>query len=134
MRIFIRLLVTISLLFAPFPLVAAQKAVAIDGRWEGAVTAGDQSVPVAFDLTTVKEGIGGTFSGGPENIADLPLTSVTRKDRTLRIVVPGGAPGDAVFEGVIAEDGVTLKGTVLFGGETYPFSVKRTAPPRAPIS
>jgi hypothetical protein len=127
MRVFIRLLVTVTLLFAPFPLVAAQRAVDPAGHWEGAVSAGDQTVPVVFDLTTHKDGLGGTFSGGPENIKDLPLTSVTLKDRTLRIVVPGGDAGEAVFEGTIAEDGLTLKGDVLFAGQSYPFSVKRTA-------
>ena len=127
MRVFIHLLVTITLLFAPFPLVGAQRALDPAGHWEGAVTAGDQSIPIAFDLTKHKDGLGGTFSGGPENIKDLPLTSVTLKERTLRIVVPGGDAGDAVFEGAVADDGLTLKGEVLFGGQSYPFSVKRTA-------
>ena len=129
MRTLIRLLVTVSMLFAPFPL-AAQRALEVSGHWEGAVTAGDQSIPVIFDLTKHPDGLGGTFSGGPESIKDLPLTSVTLKERKLRIVVPGGEPGEAVFEGTISEDGVTLKGEVLFGGQTYPFSVKRTASKR----
>ena len=126
MRLLIRSLVTISVLFAPFPL-AAQKPLDPSGHWEGTVTAGDQSVPVAFDLSKMKDGLGGTFSGGPENVQALPLTSVGLKDRTLRIVVPGGDAGEAIFEGTIADDGVTLKGEVLFAGQSYPFSVKRTA-------
>ena len=129
MRTFIRLLVTVSVLFAPFPL-SAQRPLDPSGHWEGAVTAGDQSVPVVFDLTKHTDGLGGTFSGGPENLKDLPLTSVTLKERKLRIVVPGGDSGEAVFEGTIADDGVTLKGEVLFAGQSYPFSVKRTASKR----
>jgi hypothetical protein len=126
MRMLIRSLVTISVLFAPFPL-AAQKPLDPSGHWEGTVTAGDQSVPVIFDLAKVKDGLGGTFSGGPQNVQELPLTSVALKDRKLRIVVPGGDTGEAVFEGTIADDGATLKGEVLFAGQSYPFTVKRTA-------
>jgi hypothetical protein len=130
MRLLVHFFAILLLLFAPFPIVAAQTALDPSGHWEGAVAAGDQSVPVVFDVTKHKEGLGGTFSGGPENVKDLPLTSVTLKGRQLRIVVPGGDAGEAVFEGVVADDGVVLKGQVLFAGQSYPFSVTRTASKR----
>jgi hypothetical protein len=127
MRAYLRLLVTVSLLFTPFPIVAAQKSVDAAGRWEGTVTAGDQTIPIAFDIVADKDKLSGTFSGGPENVTDLALSGVTVSGRKIRIGVPAGDAGEAVFEGVVADDGATLKGEVLFAGQSYPFSVKRTA-------
>lgn len=127
MRAFVRLMVTVALLFTPFPLVASQKPVEAAGRWEGAVTAGDQNIPIAFDLIAHKGELSGSFSGGPQNVTGLALSSAALTGRKLRLVVPSGDAGEAVFEGTVADDGVTLTGEVLFAGQSYPFSVKRTA-------
>ena len=133
MRMLVRLFIIVAFLFVPFPIAAVERAADLTGHWDGAVTAGDETIPVSFDVVeTAEGGLSGTFSGGPEGVSHLPLSAAALTGRSVRLVVPGGDAGDAVFTGTLANDGPAIAGEVAFAGQSYPYRLKRTGPARLP--
>jgi len=133
MRTFIRLFTIVAFMFIPYPLAAVQGSADPSGHWQGEATAGDQSIPVVFDVVKGEDGkLTGTFSGGPEGVSHLPLATVSIDGRTLRLVV-GGGEGEAVFTGTVADDGASVAGEVVYVGQAYPFTLKRTGPAELPV-
>ncbi|GEM_PF-1304914 len=98
------------------------------GYWQGAIT-----------LPSGDLGISLTFVQGPDRwtaLLDLPRQGIRRMELA-GVQVEGnsvacrmpGVPGDPTFHGRLSEDGVSIGGTFVQGGESFDFIVSRTEPP-----
>ncbi|MDX2016163.1 MAG: serine hydrolase [Planctomycetota bacterium] len=101
---------------------------ALRGRWTGAIMLPGQKLDVDVSFRAS----GGTISIPAQQAKDLPLEKVSLGEpgsgaegqgRSVTFAIKG-VPGDPTFRGTLADDG-TMKGGLVQGGGTFPFSLAR---------
>lgn len=118
------LIILLVACFAPVGLAQGQPAPS--GHWEGAIQAPDRTVDFQIDLAKNEKGEWiGSLSTPSMNLLDLPLGNITVKDSSVSFEI-SGVPSKPVFEGKLSDDGKSISGSVLQGGATIPFQLKRT--------
>ena len=97
------------------------------GDWNGALEAGGQKLRIAFHFTRRADGgLAGTMDSPDQGALGLALDSVSVSGDTLRLALKraGGS-----YQGVIAADATSLRGTWAQGGFTMPLDFGRGAAP-----
>jgi hypothetical protein len=130
----------IVILFSTATL-GAQTKTDVSGHWEGGIHTPEMSISIQVDLTNNSAGqLAGTISVPPQNLKGLPLVIESAEGQTINFRFRG-APGNRLFQGVISDDGASIRGSFMQSGYTMPFTLSRTgaaqidAPVRsAPIS
>ena len=134
MRLFIRMLVTIALLFLPARSPAAQSLADPSGHFEGSIQAPDMEVAIGIDLFKNSHGqMAATFAQPSDGITALPFATVDVNSQTVRLVLRSGS-GGGTFQGTLSADGKTLSGDFVTaeGGYVVPFNLTRTGDARIP--
>jgi hypothetical protein len=119
----------------------AQMTLDPSGHWEGGIHTPEMSISIQVDLTRNSAGqLTGTISVPPQNLKGFPLVIESAEGRAISFRFRG-APGNRLFQGVIAEDSGSISGDFIQSGYTMPFALSRKgaaqidAPiPSAPIS
>jgi len=128
MRAFTRMLLVPSLLLAAATSLPAQTGVDPSGHWKGTIHAPNMNVVIGIDLSTNTEGqLTGTFAQPSEGIKGLPLSEVTVKGRSIRLLLKPGS-GGGTFDGTVSADGKSIAGDFIMaeGGYAVPFTLTRT--------
>lgn len=128
MRAFTRMLLVPSLLLAAATSLPAQTGVDPSGHWEGTIHAPNMDVVIGIDLATNTKGqLTGTFAQPSEGIKGLPLSEVTVKGRSIRLLLKPGS-GGGTFDGTVSANGKSIAGDFIMaeGGYTVPFTLTRT--------
>lgn len=104
--------------------VPAQDAPSPEGHWEGAIQVPGGELGVNVDL--VYEG--GTWSGDisipVQQTEDFPLSDIVVEGTRVGFAM-AGVPGAPRFDGTISEDGQTISGSFVQGGQNLTFSLSR---------
>jgi hypothetical protein len=120
-------------------VVAAQTALPLDGKWEGALAekraTGSRELGqspqsrVAVAISTASDGryVGKWWSASAKRIAD--IGEITTDGDAIRI----GVPSHGVWEGKLSSDGLTLVGEWRQGGKTTPLVLRRTGNANEPV-
>ena len=128
MRAFIRMLLVTSLLLVAATSVPAQTGVDPSGHWDGTIHAPTMEVVIGIDLAPNAKGqLTGTFAQPAEGIKGLPLSEVTVKGQSIRLLLKAGS-GGGTFEGTVSADGKSIAGDFIMaeGGHALPFTLTRT--------
>jgi hypothetical protein len=138
MGVYIRTLPLAACFLLSAVSLSAQPAVDPSGHWEGTVQVPDTPMKIEIDLAKNGNGVlAGTFGQPAQSIKGLPFSTVAVEGRTVRLVLKAGA-AMSTFQGVISEDGKSMKGEVTQRGESAPFTLTRTGdariapPPKSP--
>lgn len=134
------ILVAIALLSSAAPSRAQTRA-DLSGHWDGGIHTPEISISIQVDFTSDSAGqLAGTISVPPQNLKGLPLVIESAEGQTIHFRFKG-APGNRLFQGVISEDGGSIRGSFIQSGYTMPFTLSRAGtaqvePPvrSAPIS
>ncbi len=120
------------LLAAP---VRAQSAVDPSGHWEGSIQVQGRDIPVVVDLAKQNGGgFSGTIGLPQENLAGLPMQSVTFEGGWVTFSVRS----DQVFKAALSADGKSMSGDYTVSAGSVPFGMDRkgdaviAAPPKSP--
>jgi hypothetical protein len=117
-------LVAIALLFRAASL-SAQTTTDPSGHWDGGIQTPEMSISIQVDLTRNSAGqLAGTISVPPQNLKGLPLVIESAEGRTINFRFKG-APGNRLFQGVIAEDCASISGDFIQSGYSMPFTLSR---------
>ena len=104
----------------------AQGAPDPSGHWEGGIQTPEGSIGVVVDLAKNSDGqIAGTIGVPPQNLKGFPLVIESADGRALTFRFRG-APGNRVFQGVLADDGASMSGDFIQSGFTMHFALSRT--------
>ena len=91
--------------------MSAQRSADPTGHWDGGIHTPEMSISVEVDLTRNSSGqLAGTISVPPQNLKGFPLVIESAEGRTISFRFRG-APGNRLFQGVIADDGGSLAAT-----------------------
>ncbi len=104
-------------------LISAAVVFAQAGHWEGSLKLPDREVPLIVDLDKAAGGWIGSMSSGP--MTGLPLGDIKATATDVSFTI-SGAPGSPTFTGKLAADGQSLSGEATMGGNSVPFSMKRS--------
>jgi hypothetical protein len=103
----------------------AQKAGDPTGHWEGGIETPEGSIGVIVDLARNTEGqLGGTIGVPPQNLKGFPLVIESADGRAITFRFRG-APGNRVFQGMVADDGASMSGEFTQGGFSMHFALAR---------
>jgi len=94
----------------------------IDGLWLGALDLGVMKLRVVFKIVNTAAGLTASVQSPDQSPAWIPVTSVTRNGDAITIAMN---PLGATFEGRIAADLSSIKGTFTQHGQPLPLTVKR---------
>jgi hypothetical protein len=95
------------------------------GHWEGGIETPEGSISVVVDLTKDAAGqLVGTIGVPPQNLKGFPLVIESADGRALTFRFRG-APGNRVFQGIVAEDGTAMSGEFIQSGFTMRFALAR---------
>ena len=104
----------------------AQGAPDPSGHWEGGIDTPEGSIGVVVDLAKNGDGqIAGTIGVPPQNLRGFPLVIESADGRALTFRFRG-APGNRVFQGVLADDGASMSGDFFQSGYSMRFALSRT--------
>ena len=128
------LAIVIVLSFASPPIyagAAASEAAAEDpslaGHWVGEVDVPGTKLDFDIDFALKPDGgWSGDISIPMQNAKDLPLVNITLKGKDVSFEI-SGVPGSPTFKGVLSEDGQKISGELTQGGQTFPFTMNRSA-------
>jgi CubicO group peptidase (beta-lactamase class C family) len=113
---------------------AAAQSAGPAGRWEGAISLPGAELKIAL---TLEPAAGGAWSGTidipAQGARDLPIGNVRVDGPNVSFDLPG-IPGTPSFEGVAAKDGQSISGTFAQGGQSFPFTLRRSVDPLAAAS
>ena len=117
-------LIWLAVLFLIAPLAQAQD---IAGDWQGALSAGGQTLHLVLHLIKAPDaGLKATIDSlDQEGANGIPVASVTLKDSKLSLDV---AVIHATYEAKVSSDAKTISGTWAQGGQTFPLEFKPGAP------
>ena len=116
----------LCLLLAFSTASAAQTTVSPAGHWEGGIAVPSMELKVLIDLAL---DAGGKWIGDidipAQRVTDMPLKGISVSGSAVGFELSMG-PGEPAFQGKLSEDGNTLSGDFTQGGNTFPFTLKRT--------
>ena len=105
--------------------VAAQDSAS--GVWSGAMEVQGQSVEI---VVTLQQAAGDSWTGmidiPGQNLTSFPLTEIAIAGGAVTFAMQG-IPGNPVFVGTWDSEAQTITGDLEQGGQTFPFSLDRTA-------
>ncbi len=115
----------IALLLLSAVTAYAQGASDPSGHWEGGIDTPEGSISVVVDLAKNTSGqLAGTIGVPPQNLKGFPLVIESADSRAITFRFKG-APGNRVFQGVVAEDGASISGEFIQSGFTMRFALAR---------
>ena len=80
------------------------------GHWEGRIDIPGSPLDFDVDISRAEDGAwSGDISIPVQNARNLPLTGIKLNDREVSFAI-SGIPGEPVFRGEIAEDGLSISG------------------------
>jgi len=88
--------------------LAKLKPSPIDGSWTGALSAGGQTLRLAFHFHAVPEGIAGTLDSLDQNAMGIPCTNIEVNGQKVTLTVPAV---HGSYEGRLSADGKHIDGT-----------------------
>ncbi len=103
---------------------AASKAAAekLTGAWDGAITAGGQTLRLRLKISKVPSGLAvGKLDSTDQGASDIPLSAVTLRDKAVRFEAKGLASS---YEGTLASAN-TITGTWTQAGQKLPLEFRR---------
>jgi len=103
-------------------LLAAQNS--LKGEWKGSIKTPGQELEVILNFTLENEGLTGLIDIPIQNVVDLPLQSITLKDKEVSFAIKG-IPGNPLFEGRLSADNNSITGDFTQSGSTFPFSLAK---------
>ncbi len=107
-------------------ILLAQTKPAPSGHWEGSIALPDMQLNVIVDLDRdVRGAWTGDIDIPAQGAQDLPLKGIVVSDSSVSFEITIG-PGNPRFEGRVSEDGASINGEFIQGGNKFPFSLKRT--------
>jgi hypothetical protein len=119
-------ILTLILVLSSAVSMSAQRSADPTGHWDGGIHTPEMFISVQVDLTRNSSGqLAGTISVPPQNLKGFPLVIESAEGRTISFRFRG-APGNRVFQGVIAEDGGAISGDFIQSGFSMPFALSRT--------
>lgn len=106
------------------PALAQDAAQTADmtGTWLGTINAGTVKLRIAFHISANASGYSATMDSLDQGAKGLPVASVTREGAKLMMTMP--ALG-AKYEGTIAADAASIRGTFQQGGMALPLTLER---------
>jgi hypothetical protein len=123
----LQILVAIALFISASSL-HAQTRTDLSGHWDGGIHTPEMSISIQVDFTSDSaRQLAGTISVPPQNLRGLPLVIESAEGETINFRFRG-APGNRLFQGLIAEDGGSIRGTFIQSGFSMPFTLSRTGP------
>jgi hypothetical protein len=103
----------------------AQGAADPSGHWEGGINTPEGSIGVVVDLAKSRDGqLAGTIGVPPQNLRGFPLVIESAEGRAITFRFKG-APGNRVFQGVLADDGASMSGDFIQSGFSMRFALSR---------
>ena len=115
----------IALLLLSAVAAYAQAASDPSGHWEGGIDTPEGSIGVVVDLAKNQDGkLGGTIGVPPQNLKGFPLVIESAEGRAITFRFKG-APGNRIFQGVMADDGASMSGDFVQSGFTMHFALSR---------
>jgi len=94
----------------------------ITGTWLGTLDTGAIKLRIAFHITVNGKAYGATMDSLDQGANGLPVASVTREGAQLTMTMPMMG---AKYEGTIADDGTSIRGTFQQGGANLPLTLQR---------
>lgn len=94
----------------------------IDGSWWGTLDTGVSKLRLVFHILNTEDGLVATLDSLDQNVKGLPVTTVTRKDASIRMELKQIA---GVFEGKIDKEVTSMDGTWTQAGQSWPLALKR---------
>jgi len=120
----------IGIFFTAALLLLQSANTGLDGRWEGAISAGPAKLRVVLDISKASDGIYlGTLTSVDQGNVKIPIDQIQMTGDSVRLEVRSVR---GIFEGTINSDKTQLKGTWTQGGPTIPLEFARTAAAAAP--
>ena len=117
------ILVAIALLSSAAPSRAQTRA-DLSGHWDGGIQTPEISISDSAGQ------LAGTISVPPQKLKGLPLVIESAEGQTIHFRFKG-APGNRLFQGVISEDGGSIRGSFIQSGYTMPFTLSRAGQERS---
>ncbi|MGZ5446107.1 MAG: serine hydrolase [Thermoanaerobaculia bacterium] len=105
-------------------LCLATPVLAVEGRWEGAITLPTGKLDVQIDLARDGSAWKGDITIPAQGARDLPLASIAVDAAKVSFQI-SGVPGTPTFNGTVA--GNRIEGDFTQGGQTFPFTLTRSA-------
>lgn len=97
------------------------------GLWSGAMEAGGQTIEISVVLqSTTDGGWTGLIDIPAQNTSGYPLSEISVSGNLVSFTM-AGVPGNPVFTGTWDPEDQTIAGNLAQGGQTFPFSLTRTA-------
>jgi len=125
-RLYALLILSLLIGAAGFAAPAIGEAM-LAGHWEGRIDIPGSPLDFDVDILRAEDGaLSGDISIPAQNARNLPLTEITLDDRKVSFVI-SGIPGEPVFRGEIAEDGLSIAGTLSQSGAEFPFEMAKQA-------
>lgn len=111
---------TIYLTFITFFICSLSFAQNVTGKWNGILNVQGMQIPLIFNIEKGDKGYNGTFDSPKQGAKDLPFTSVTIEDKTLRLDATNIG---AFYKGELMGDSIV--GTWNQGGASLPLNLSR---------
>ena len=94
----------------------------VDGDWVGDIDTGMVKLRVVIHIVNTDQGLTATMDSLDQNAYGIPVTSVTRNASSLKLEMKaiGGA-----YDGTIADDKASVKGTWTQMGKSFPLALKK---------
>jgi hypothetical protein len=110
---------------------AAQTKSPVSGHWEGGISLPNNAqLQISVDLYQEAQGAWrGDIDIPTQGAHDVPLKNIAAADRSVSFEISVG-PGNPTFQGQLSEDGITITGDFVQGGNKLAFSIKRTGDAR----
>lgn len=99
----------------------AQTVSGLDGRWEGALTVENVTLPLVMRVATANGATTAVLDSPAQNATDIPAT-LTRDDDAVKLDLPIIA---GAYAGKLSADGKTIAGTWSQGGYDLPLDLTR---------
>ena len=116
------LVVGVSALGAQEP----QEIPSVVGHWEGAIIVPGGELGIDVDLAQGENGAWtGDISIPVQATEDFPLSEVKVEGAQVTFAM-AGVPGEPTFRGTLSEDGQTITGSFIQGGQSMQFRLTRT--------
>lgn len=110
----------------------AQSGDAPRGHWTGALETPNRAINLMIDLDKTDKGWVGSMSVPDQGATGLPLEKIRSEGGQWRFVV-AGIPGQPSFAGKLSEDGKTLTGEFLQGGNSMPLKLTHSGEPKVEL-
>jgi hypothetical protein len=124
-----------------FALILGATETLIDGTWDGAILVRPAEIEVGLELSIINKmgHLEGSVVFSTQGSASQPLSAIDIDGQAVQIIYKAPDGDASTFQGSLSNDRQEIKGTVLDGGKTIPFELRKverpvTAPPLVELS